>query len=187
MDINVNLRTSALPIVAEATIAGRDWCDYRFTLTFGDGLELVGLDIQRTSGAALINAWRLQHVPIGALECAARAQINLAALTWDDLSMFHPDDWLYANERPRGNSNERKHAELAKAYVETLGDPHQVQTLAKRTGYAAGSIPALIRRARQRHLLTLTSKGSPGGQLTPRALAILGDDRFVVSDAQRCR
>ena len=73
-------------------------------------------------------------------------------------------------------SREQWLARLAQRYVETLDEPRQTGILAEEFHYKPASVAAMIREARNKHkLLTPTTKGRPGGSLTPKALAILSE------------
>jgi hypothetical protein len=158
------------PVTAEVTIDADDWRGYRFKVTLGgESAQLSSVEVQRDDRSLPLNSWRMQRIPLGLMERALRAKIRDIAPP-----LFRPEEWPDPDQRTRANRDDGRLAELARAYTETLGQPRQAPTLAERFGYQPSSIPRLIRRARERHLLTATSKGRPGGQLTPRAWALLG-------------
>jgi hypothetical protein len=71
------------------------------------------------------------------------------------------------------------YAELAAAYVELIGEgvEHPVTVLAKRLEYDSKTISNALLEARRRGLLTRPPMpGRAGGELTPKALALLKED-----------
>jgi hypothetical protein len=151
---------------AEIKIRTKDWAGYTFRLALGDDFNLSAVEILRDDSAAPLNSYRLQQVPIALFE---RAMI---------VESLHPE-----NEPPEpegAGRDDPRLAGVADAYVVALTQAHRgekspLDLVAERfPDYARSSIPRLVRRARERHLLTGTTKGSPGGVLTPKALALLG-------------
>jgi hypothetical protein len=179
-DLSIKPRSWETPIQAEITIDADAWRGYTFRLTLGGGAaELSGVEVLRDDEAAPLNSWRLQQIPLALFERALRGKVNEAAETWDNFAptvpMYSPEEWPDSGQRERSNRDDLKLARLAQAYVETLGQPQQSRLLSERFSYAPSSVPKLIRRARERHLLTATTRGSSGGALTPRAKALLGE------------
>lgn len=175
-----------------AEVSHSDWPGYSFRLTFSAG-ALAGVEIQRDDETSLpLTAQRLQRVPLGALERAVRKHVNVFENLWSEVvasskglaadKVVHvgkagmaPDvaEW-FDSYRPSKPSREQWLVRLAARYVETLDEDGQTALLAEEFGYAPASIAAMIREARNKHkLLTPTTKGKPGGTLTPKALALL--------------
>jgi len=79
--------------------------------------------------------------------------------------------------RPRraAGRDDRFYAVLAKAYTDALAarDRHPVKTLAARRGESPAHIRDWLHEARERGLLSRGAPGVVGGQLLPRALALL--------------
>jgi hypothetical protein len=69
-------------------------------------------------------------------------------------------------------------AQIAKRYVETIGDPMWRSILEQEFNKEYDYIPELIKEARKRGLLTATTRGKAGGELTRRALDLLGISPF---------
>lgn len=82
-------------------------------------------------------------------------------------------------ERPRGptGKGDRALAALARDYVElcTMTRSPKVE-LAARRNLAQSTIQSYLFRARERGLLTTEGRGKAGGQLTPKAVAILNEE-----------
>jgi hypothetical protein len=168
------------------------WDGYQFNLTFRN-FELACVEVERAAGAAPLSAQMLQRVPLGGLERAARKQ---AAQTMTEFINLQPEPAratafpgarAWHDRSPRAEDSKIEDREvllsrLAKRYVETVGQSQQTRLLAEwsradpeRGHYSEGSIPQLIREARKRLLLTPTRKGKSGGELTPKALVLLGE------------
>ena len=166
------------PPLAGAVICADGWPGYRFVLAADVTVrQLVNFEILRDSDAQPLTARALARVPLGALEDALYEELESFIDQWH---ADNPGSGLAAPrpERVRANRDDVKLAELARAYVETLGQPFQMRRLAEDFGfnYSLATIPKLIARARQRGLLTPTTKGRSGGRLTPKAIALLGGD-----------
>jgi transposase len=178
--------TSSDPLWIE--LRHNKWPGYLFRLTFVKG-QLLGVEVRRESDEARpLTAHLLQRVPLGALEREALRHVDAFVTEWlrghgdarhidRDLEQWYDD--FDEGSRPRtGAKTERdvRLARLAKRYVETLGDPMQTEIIASEFSYSDSSVAAMVREARTRHLLTPTpQKGRPGGRLTPKALAWLGE------------
>jgi hypothetical protein len=175
------------PPAALITIDSGEWRGYTFVLILY-GLELAHFEVRRDDpDAKPLNRSRLQAVPLGLLERELRKKVDSVYEQHrvdnpDAPPLFPAEDWPDPAERLRANRDDVKLARLAQRYVETLGQPKQAAQLAvwsredpERGRYKASSIPKLIKRARERRLLTPTSKGQAGGQLTPRARALLAE------------
>ena len=173
-----------------AEVQHSGWPGYVFRLAFTEG-ELQGIEVRRDGDdAAPLTAHLLQRVNLGALERAVRQQVNLlqdmvesAVGVFDDkvIPAVKPGasapvaKWL-DDARERKLSRERTLAKLARRYVQTLGEKGQTAILAEEFHYKCSSVAAMIREARNTHkLLTPTTKGRPGGSLTPKALALLNE------------
>ena len=176
--LSIEMRSWSPP-AAVVTIDDPQWRGYTFALIL-DALQVAHFEVRRDPDAKPLNAWRLQRVPLALIERALRAKLSgvIEQYGRDNPTapaLFSTEDWPDPSEQTRANRDDVKLAQLAKRYVETLDQPQQAEGLAELFGYAPSSISKLIRRARDRHLLTPTSKGRPGGQLTPRAKALLGE------------
>jgi hypothetical protein len=100
---------------------------------------------------------------------------NAFALEGDALTGMYAD-WPDVETRPRANRDDLQLARIARTYVQTIGDPTQVEqicALRLEGPYSPDSVPRLISRARKRGLLTSTTRGRAGGMLTPKAQALL--------------
>jgi hypothetical protein len=169
-DLSVVMKDGQTPRQAEITVAAEAWRGYTFRVRLDEhGEDFASVEILRDTDAAPLNSWRLQHVPIALFK---RAML-MGGLFQDMARARGGRD--AADDKRSNRGDDLKLAKLARGYVETLGEPHQSQVLAERFGYRPNSIAKLIRRARERHLLTGTTKGSPGGVLTPKSLALLGE------------
>jgi hypothetical protein len=174
-----------------------DWPGYVFRLTFAGG-ELLGIEVRREDpDAAPLTAHNLQRVPLGALERAVRQNVDIFETLWTELvdsSVGLVGDkvittrrvgmspavaqWFDTyNEGANPKSPERllHLARLANRYVETLGEPGQTDILAEEFHYQPSSVSKMVREARDCRLLSPTTKGRPGGSLTPRARALLDE------------
>jgi hypothetical protein len=171
-NVAVQITNPSPPIVAVASIDADDWRGYQFTLTLDAAARLSGVEVKRSGEALPLNQRRLRLVPLALLERAVQQEVGDLATG----PIFSAEEMPQSpGQRQLGWSAEPRLAEIAKAYVETLGEPQQSQILAQQTGLKQSSIPKYIRLARNRHLLTATTKGSPGGFLTPKALALLDE------------
>lgn len=122
-----------------------------------------------------IHSWLSEHV-------AGRPEAAKATSTMieDRLAVFDRGGLVEADSI---EAQDRKLAPIAKRHTETIGDRDQVAILAAETGYSPDHIPNLIRPARRRGLLTPTTRGRAGGELTAKARAVLfGDSDPIVED-----
>jgi hypothetical protein len=183
----------------DLTIPGEEWSGYIFRLDFGSLGDLTAVEIRRSGKAQALSAHRLQRVPLGALERAARRHIRSVLNPFlEHLGPGSPtrqriQEIVRAGRPIQQGDGERqlRLALLALRYVETLGTPTQAETLANEFSYEVSSIPKLIAAARNEyHFLTPTSKGRPGGEVTPRAYSLLIDatirrNSAALSDEER--
>jgi hypothetical protein len=178
--LSVEMLSWLAPIRAAITSDADEWRGYRFELTFRAGV-LVGIKVAREDDALPLTRTTLQRVSLGELERAVRAKIAAVVAQFGEdnpgRDMF-PDaaQWRETPAaRARADRDDVKLAELAREYVKRIGERAPARILARDLDYAEKSISKLIRRARVRGLLTSTTKGRAGGQLTPRALVLLGE------------
>jgi len=150
-----------------------EWMGYTFRFVLeADGIFRfeIGRD---PATAAPLTTRRMQRIPLSALEQAFRARLtdmrDLFEQANPDRPFFYTGDWPDPAEKPRANRDDTRLAEIAAAYVEAP----RLDDLADRFGYAPASMTKLISRARQRGLLTRTTRGRSGGSLTPRARELL--------------
>jgi hypothetical protein len=173
------LPTARRPYQAVFVIESEDleWAGYEFAVWI-DPHGLVELDIRRGPGAAVLTARRLQKVPVGAIEQLARDTLREiieawveengpgAMSEWYDAFGITPDQVV----GPR----DFELAPLAERYVQTLGDSDQLNILEAEFKWSGESLPKIIGECRKRGLVTSTSRGKAQGQLTIKALEILG-------------
>jgi hypothetical protein len=186
-EVFVDVRSWAPLPAAVLTVDDPEWVGYEFAMIL-EGPHIASLEVRRTADtAAPLNARRLQSVPLGRLERALRDEVNALVAEWNPLNPTNPifteDEWPSVDDSPRKNRDDAKLARLAQRYVETLGEPQQMERLGEwsredpsRGLYTDASVSQMIRRARQRNLLTKTTKGRAGGELTPKALSLIGID-----------
>jgi hypothetical protein len=158
------------------------WDGYWFRIGF-DGLgEVTSVEVHRQSEAPALTARMLQAVPLGAIERTARARIRDWTQSWvagrqqQGLRTDTPlEDWLRSFEGSRRDpARDIWLAKIADRYVETLGDHQQRESLRQEFAVSWEYVPELIAEARQRGLLTPTTRGKSGGILTPLAIELLG-------------
>jgi hypothetical protein len=164
------------------------WDGYWFRVTFQGG-DVCGFDVRRIEDSVPITARRLKVIPFGAIEQCARERIH----SWlTEYVAGRPEaakrvstvleDWLAvfdiggSVEAESIDARDRKLAPIAKRYTETIGDRDQVRILATEFDYSPDHIPNLIRQARKRGLLSPTTRGRAGGELTGKARAILSGE-----------
>lgn len=122
-----------------------------------------------------VNVSDVRALPLGELLANARrgAGTRAARLTRPsdvDLQAFRSD------RRGLEARTDRDFAELAFHYVMHVseGDRHPAKTLADQLGTTPATMVNRIREARKRGLLTPTTPGRSGGELTDRACELLG-------------
>lgn len=171
-----------------AEVSHSDWAGYMFRLVFL-GSDLSSIETRRVDdSAAPLRAHLLQRVPLGALERAARQHVDNWMADWAEAvssssAPMNPalEKWskTFADLKPEDMDRDRQLAKWAKKYVETLGHDGQTQILAEAFHYTESSVSRKIREARVHGLLTPTTKGRPGGSLTPKAVALLQEEAKV--------
>lgn len=80
------------------------------------------------------------------------------------------------NAKSRGGRNsfgDLFYARQAARYVDALGEPNPIEAVAAQTFYAASQVRNHIAKARALGLLTRTTRGKSGGELTSKALQLL--------------
>ena len=142
------------------------------------GPQLVGLTINPWSHLPwpppLLSTSIWRSAPTARLYEQARGYLSIAreiGLTLDvDLGEFKRDPRPGKRGRP-----DVFYAGIAKEYVDLLGESTApTRDLAQRLGYSSSSVARdLLHQARARGLLTGTSKGLAGGQLTDKAKDLL--------------
>lgn len=194
LSIAVEIKQWAPLPAAVLHIDAPEWAPYRFGMVLEYG-AVSSFDMWRADqSASPITARLLQRVPFGSLERALISKIEEFRAAWEqdnpDLPLFLPDQWPTVDEKPRINRDDLRLALLAEQYVKTLASPQQMAALAAwsredptRGNFSDSSVTKMVSRARQRGLLTRTTRGRRGGQLTPKALALLGRTREPVQSA----
>jgi hypothetical protein len=155
------------------------WSGYLFRVTF-DGGELVNFSITRSEIAAPLTTARLQRVPLGAIERCARSWITGWGLLVGRASPLGEHVLAVVEQGPTAD-RQRALAEIAAAYVESLGERDQRNALAKllaerQLDCSLGHIPNLVREARDAGLLLprRPGKGRQVGYLSNKARVLLG-------------
>lgn len=129
----------------------------------------------------------IRRIPLGELENSARETIRfelavrvhsefpaVAQSIGDDGAALRSS--LSDRVRPgRRGRPDKAYASLAAEYVNRLGSGREVAELADAFGYSTSRMRNMLYEARRRGLLTRPPKGKSGGQLTPKALALLGE------------
>ena len=119
-----------------------------------------------------LSAAILRKVPIADIDGGVEAWIS-------DLRQLDPDAGLgplegfEAHVPARGPSSDVKLAQYAEIYVRRRGSRRQMQDTADAAGTSPQQMRNYIYRARKRGLLTKTTTGHGGGDLTAKAKAIL--------------
>lgn len=180
-DVFIDVRQWAPMPTAVLTLSDDEWAGYEFVLIL-EGVEIAHFEIRRSENALPLNARRFQSVPLGLLERTFRNAVNETNDSFKELngtSLFTEEEWPSKDDKPR--ADDLLLAGLAQRYVETLGEPQQMACLGEwsredpsRGHWTNGTVSQKITLARQRNLLTKTTKGRRGGQLTPKALSLLG-------------
>jgi hypothetical protein len=154
------------------------WVGYWFRVTFDRG-AVVSFDVRRLPDAPPLRAAMLQAVPLGAIEDAARAATNGAIAEFLKMRPWSIPGakeraWIAEFDAP-GEPSDRDHflAKVALLYVQTIGDKNQRRTIHETFDTDIGYVPELIRDARRRDLLTPTTRGRAGGNLTAKAIQLL--------------
>ena len=168
------------PPWAEVVGTAPKWRGYHFRVTFDAAGSTTELRIHREATAPPLTRRLLQAVPVPRLEHVAHARVRDWMNDWmarESYANVGSDAW-FAEFDDAGRNPERDVwlAKVAAAYVDTLGQDSQRQrdAIADRCGISADYVPDATREARQRELLTPTTQGRAGGELTPRALRLLG-------------
>lgn len=85
-----------------------------------------------------------------------------------------------AKEAGRRGRSDHFYAEIASAYVAFTGERDPIRQLCKKLAkekalhFAESTVRDFVNQARDRGLLSRSPKGRPGGELTPKALELLG-------------
>jgi hypothetical protein len=175
----------------ELVLPAEEWAGYRFRLRFGDDGQLRGVEVHREARASELSAARHQRVPLGTLERTARRHLRdqfdpfIEILGPESTARNQIKNIAQGPKRP--DDRAVRLAELAMRYVETLGDPYQVDILAEEFGCSDSTVPKWIAEARNEyHFLTPTKKGRGGGEVTPAAYQLLAQMSWNrLSDEQR--
>ena len=151
-----------------------DWTGYVFRVTLRAG-ELAALAIERDDESTPLRADRLQHVPLGAIERCARSWLTEAADVIGRGSLGDAYDEPLVDP-PLSKDRQRRLAEVALAYVETLGAQNQRELLAERLLCSKDHAPNLVREARDGGMLLplRPGRGRQVGFLSDKARHILG-------------
>ncbi len=160
----------------EIEIPGDDWPGYWFRVSF-DGPELVGIEIHRSADSPALTRRKLQAVPLESIKQAARERITSWTQRWIEsrsdagrIAFYEAEVWLRAFEdQGRDPNRDRWLAEIAQTYVQTIGNPRQLHEIHDRHSVAVAYVPDIIREARDRGILSRTTRGKAGGELLPHA------------------
>jgi hypothetical protein len=183
--IAVEIRQYMPLLAAVVQIQSPAWEDYEFAVVL-DADSVQSFEIRpRDGGARPITRRRLQDVPLGAIADAVLAKFRAVETEFNELNpsnLLGGGTPLMQMHHDPVTEDELRLARLAQRYVETLGQPKQMESLAQwsrddpaRGHYTDQSTVNAIRRARKSGLLTPTQRGKAGGLLTPRALHVLGE------------
>jgi hypothetical protein len=153
--------------------------------------------IELTSGSSvLLTAVALRKVPLGEVQAVAieavkdRLRLLAKRQVLESKNPEHSENvteliersadvyrnWALAersNPRRKNQKDPLWYALLARDYVDLLQFSNTTERLAERHHLASGTIGGEIRKARTMGLLTKTIRGRRGGQLTPKAWALL--------------
>jgi hypothetical protein len=150
-----------------------------FELTFV-GTELFGYSVTRNDPGPLPNASTLRQVPLDHLRraCLADLQAKRAAATGEVSTVpeMRPDlpELLRRWGKRQTSTREVRLATVAACYVALLTERAPTKMTEAETGYKRDYVDQMLKEARDEGLLTRPPRrGVPGGELTPRAIAIL--------------
>lgn len=178
-------------IIVTAVIPQRPQWTFAATYSSGPlgGLVLRGLDVRPTDPAVL---------PLGGLTTTVLRSVPLRDL-FDELWLHRASDIEVGGARPgrptpfvqlatgvvarkfralpragRAGRDDHDYAVIAAAYVELCAMSRRpVAELADQMGFDAIATRDKLAEARKRGLLETAGRGRPGGQLTPKAIALL--------------
>lgn len=166
-------QTDAGPVLAEIRIFPADAKDdsgreYSFGQWFGSGSRVARL----SHG---ITARLLRSVSITALETELRNAITREHLEVPRAFKRTDREKVLPRRTGRAGRGDRFYAEWASRYANQLarGNDKPIATLAEQYDLHQYQVRDLVRRARERGLLTRGSQGKPGGELTEKGQAAL--------------
>jgi hypothetical protein len=132
-----------------------------------------------------VTARLIRDYPIGAVDSAARSQM---AWWWREYDRSRPDAARTWHPIPSGVLNDidirrpgrrgrpdLEYAEIARDYISVLHEAKPMKVLSDKLHLSASQVRNLLYEARRRGLLTKAPRGSAGGALTEKALALLKD------------
>ena len=105
------------------------------------------------------------------------ASVSAAPKKWSVNAFMPTSSPTPKRGRPQMRSDEF-YAKLAEAYTQRVaqGSPHPTEDVARRRKLSAARVRDLLHTARQRGLLSTVGRGRSGGDLTPKALAVLNPE-----------
>jgi predicted transcriptional regulator len=134
--------------------------------------------VRHDEDAPAVTARLMRSLPIGEIQQVAQAALVTRTGPWErDV----PNRWGAAfAEAPRPGRkgrDERAYAEVAAMYLALVhgGSKAPLVDLAKRLNYSVSRIKNIIHEARRRGLLSKSSRGRRGGELTEKARRLLDD------------
>lgn len=150
--------------------------------------QVVGVAFGASAGGSSrspVSGRAVRRIPLGELEKSARESVR-----WELATRVHSDhpvvmasvgddgmalrESLSSNARPgRRGRDDLAYASLAAEYVKRLRSDRAVADLAEAEGYSVSRVRNMLHEARRRGLLTRPPAGKSGGQLTPKASALL--------------
>jgi hypothetical protein len=141
----------------------------------GPTCDRYGIELSFGS-SRLLTAVALRDLPLGEVQSVAIQAVKTVVSERTKRSADKLQEWAQtqrANARRKNQKDPLWYALLARDYVDFCEFSNPSERLAKRHDIAQGSMGAEIKRARSLGLLTGTVRGRSGGQLTPKAWALL--------------
>lgn len=157
-----------------ARVTHRDWPGWTFDLDLSGSGGVYALSASLDREARLrgetITVRRLRDVPIADMTLAVRAAfaLNNQGTVFDDLG-------LPIRQRESGPSpiSDLQLAQAMAVYLDAVADGHSTKEAAQRFFVSKSTMDNYRNRAKQRGLFVTHGRGKPGGDLTPKAWALL--------------
>ena len=164
----------AIGDIAGAQVTHRDWSGWSFTVDLsGSGGVLsfaASLDSEARLRGETITVRRLRDVPIADMALAVRAAFAMGNEGGAFAGVGAP-----VRKRETGPSpvTDRHLVEAMRVYVDAVADGHSTKEAALRFHVSESTMNDYRNRAKRRGLFVTHGRGKPGGDLTPKAWALM--------------
>jgi hypothetical protein len=122
-----------------------------------------------------INVDVLRSVRLGMVR--SRVHVLLREVVYVHVPRFRTRDFAKTRRPGRKGRDDLAYAKVAAEYVQHLGDPTPVKTLAAKLGYSTSLVRNVLHEAAERELLEGRQQGRAGGRLTDKARRLIDGAR----------